>query len=325
MTLFVDQRWNGPHGIGRYATEVNQRLEVPHSPYGIAGRPMSVSSQLKALNPLHFIGMSNTFYSPGFYVPLVTTGTVVPTIHDLIHLNFPEERSTTKTAYYKLLRLKLLDQPLIFTVSKFSRDEIGNWLGDKFQGNIVVTGNGLSDTFKQNRRTSNPYQDDVIKVYIPGSEKPHKNVLTQLKACATVNTQQQLRVYLTGNYSTKFRNEASKLGIEIQYKGFLTETELCLLYANVDLVLFCSKYEGYGLPIIEAYSQGTPVITSDITSMPEVSENPEMLASPNSIEEISSRIEQVTSKSIIPIKANKSCDWDNVANIVSANLSKLTS
>ena len=212
------------------------------------------------------------------------------TLHDLIHLNFKEEQSTAKSLYYALLKSKLLQAPLVFTVSEYSKHEIKAWLGERYTGEIIVTGNGLSDAFHSNLRATQPFTQEHISVYIPGSEKAHKNIFAQLQACSINEYKDLISVYLTGIFSDDFKNQAVKTGLNIHYLGFVSETELARLYAKVDLVLFCSLYEGFGLPIIEAESQATPVITSNITSMPEIAGPNTLLADPTCIEEISHNI-----------------------------------
>jgi glycosyltransferase involved in cell wall biosynthesis len=77
----------------------------------------------------------------------------------------------------------------------------------------------------------------------------------------------------------------------------LTDIDLARLYRTVDLLVYPSFYEGFGLPVLEAMACGTPVITSNTSSLPEIAENAALLVDPNDVEEIGFAMRQVLSDS----------------------------
>ena len=100
-TLLADDRWIGPHGIGRFAHELRQRLPALRPlpafwPLLHPLEPVLLTGILCVLRPL-------VYFSPGFNPPVRSPGPFVFTIHDLIHLYVPAEASRTKQAYYRLV------------------------------------------------------------------------------------------------------------------------------------------------------------------------------------------------------------------------------
>jgi glycosyltransferase involved in cell wall biosynthesis len=81
----------------------------------------------------------------------------------------------------------------------------------------------------------------------------------------------------------------------VEWKSFVNDQELSALYQNAYCLLFPSFYEGFGLPIVEAQSFGVPVITSNVSSMPEVAGDGGLLVDPCSIEGIKNTLEQLLS------------------------------
>lgn len=79
----------------------------------------------------------------------------------------------------------------------------------------------------------------------------------------------------------------------INYKGLTTDDELANLYRSAYIFLFPSLYEGFGIPVLEAMATGTPVITSNVTSLPEICNNSALLINPQNINEIVSSIERI--------------------------------
>ncbi|MEH7032038.1 glycosyltransferase family 1 protein, partial [Priestia megaterium] len=78
---------------------------------------------------------------------------------------------------------------------------------------------------------------------------------------------------LVGGTSSKVFGEGTELSQKIRHLGYVTDDELIALYSNAKAFIFPSKYEGFGLPPVEAMSQGCPVIASNCASIPEVLEN----------------------------------------------------
>ena len=91
----------------------------------------------------------------------------------------------------------------------------------------------------------------------------------------------------------RVHTEIKKFSHDIIFKGFISETELKTYYANAKVLAYPSFYEGFGLPPLEAMASGTPVITSNTSSLPEVVEDAALMIDPNNIDEISKALETV--------------------------------
>jgi len=79
----------------------------------------------------------------------------------------------------------------------------------------------------------------------------------------------------------------------VVFTGYVSQEKLPCLYRNADLFVFPSLYEGFGLPVLEAMACGTPVITSNTSSLPEVAGDAAVLVDPYSVEDIADAMERV--------------------------------
>jgi glycosyltransferase involved in cell wall biosynthesis len=101
------------------------------------------------------------------------------------------------------------------------------------------------------------------------------------------------RLHIIGKISDKQIEWLKTLNLDFKVDYNLTDDAMCQAYENADALLFCSTLEGFGMPILEAQSVGRVVITSNVSSMPEVAGNGAVLVDPLSISAIRAAIEQV--------------------------------
>ena len=153
-----------------------------------------------------------------------------------------------------------------------------------------------------------------------GNRKLHKNEDRALRAFAQANIDKNIHVLFSGKPSDQLANTAKELQIEdrVKFLGRLSEDELASTYKGALCLLFPSLYEGFGLPVIEAMACGTPVITSNTTSLVEIANNSCELIDPTKIEQISKAIEKILDNielrkkyveyGLINIQAYKWCD-----------------
>lgn len=111
---------------------------------------------------------------------------------------------------------------------------------------------------------------------------PNKNIPNLIKALKGINC----RLRIIGNLTDDLISALENGGIDYENAYGLDDLEMRREYENADIVSFCSTFEGFGLPIIEAHSMQTPVITSDISPLREVSNGAAFLANPAAVESI---------------------------------------
>lgn len=286
--VIFDTRWFGEHGIGRFATEVYD--EDFFQPIKLKGNPVSIFDVIKLTIYLFF--NKNFFFSPGFNAPFFFLHRTAITIHDLNHIDVDANTSFLKKLYYNIvLKRACRKAALIFTVSEFSKGRIVDWSGinpDK----VKVVYNGVSSAFHQDVQ---PYLPGFPYIFIVGNRKLHKNEDRALRAFAQADIDKNIHVLFSGKPSDQLVNTAKELQIEdrVKFLGRLSEDELASTYKGALCLLFPSLYEGFGLPVIEAMACGTPVITSNTTSLVEIANNSCELIDPTKIEEISKAIEKI--------------------------------
>ena len=219
----------------------------------------------------------------GFRIPQAKTCKIVVTIHDLIPYFLPEmvrpsflKRFTREMPYI----VERADQ--IVTVSEASKRDIISVFGIE-PAKITVLPSAPSVAYRPlspeatGRRLASTYGIKRRFILYVGGLNPRKNVAELIQAYAKINRElrdgQQLLI-LGPECKHRFRLQllAEALGLKdrVIFPGFVANGDLPLFYNGADLFVYPSLYEGFGLPPIEAMACGTPVITSNVSSLPEV-------------------------------------------------------
>jgi glycosyltransferase involved in cell wall biosynthesis len=289
--IYFDNRWNGNHGIGRFSSELEQRLPGL-VPLRIIGPKLSPFDPLAGA--LALAGRSRgCFLSPGFNPPLRSPIPFAFTIHDLVHLKVPGESTAMRRLYYtSVVRPGARKAWRILTVSEYSRQDILDWTGLKPEA-VEVVGNGVSPAFTPSgagRRERKPYLLHV------GRRAAHKNIATLLRAYAASHAASELELWFTGEPDAQTEAQASEAGVRerVRFAGPIDDARLAQLYREAVALVFPSLHEGFGLPIVEAMASGTPVVTSNTTSMPEIAgEDNALLVDPADAEALAAAIDRV--------------------------------
>jgi glycosyltransferase involved in cell wall biosynthesis len=294
--LLADYRWIGPHGIGRFASEIRQRLPALRPlpafwPLLHPLEPVLLAGVLCAFRPL-------VYFSPGFNPPAWSPGPFVFTLHDLIHLHVPAEASRAKRVYYHLVVRPAAHRAYrVLTVSHYTHQEIVEWSGLPAE-RVVVVGNGVGPAFTPagvHHTPGYPY------LFYVGNHKPHKNLARLLQGFAHSGLQRDLYLVLTGMPDAALSQQTTALQLQdrVVYAGHLTETELAAYYRGAVAVVCPSLYEGFGLCPLEAMACGTPVVTSNLTALPEVVGDAAVLVNPYDVEAIAWGIQRVVEDSAL--------------------------
>lgn len=235
---------------------------------------------------------ARVFHSPNYMIPFLAfrrnaAGPLrcVTTIHDLIPLRFPDHAPKSKKTrllpvFRALLREAARRSTCILTVSHTSRRDIIELLGAPPE-RVRAVYNGVADVFiragtLEDEAPARDAADGFTLLYV-GRADPYKNIAVLLQAVAQLRREQHLNVKLciAGSPDPRYPEPAAlarELGIAdvVQWTGYLPDDELVRTYRRADLLVHPSRYEGFGLQILEAMACGTPVLSSNAGSLPEV-------------------------------------------------------
>jgi glycosyltransferase involved in cell wall biosynthesis len=293
--LLVDARWSAATptrdalGIGRFAREVLPRLPAADALDG--GLPL-----LHRLEPLWLAAVlahrrPHVYFSPGFNAPAWSPVPIVFCIQDLIHLTFEAESSTAKRAYYRsVVRPAGRRARAVCTASRFARDEVQAWLGEK--ACVVAVGAGVGSEFTP--QGSRARRERQYLLYV-GNRKPHKNLHRLLEAFARSGLASEAALVLTGPPDPATAAHARRLAIDrqVEFIGDVTDSELAALYRGALATALPSLYEGFGLPALESMACGTPVVGSNVTAVPEVVGDAGLLVDPTDADGLADALRRV--------------------------------
>ncbi|CAI0779770.1 D-inositol-3-phosphate glycosyltransferase [Serratia proteamaculans] len=288
--FIFDERWIGEHGIGRFAKEV-RKCNLDFENIGLTGNPAGKLDVLKLTIFLLF-KKDKYYFSPGYNAPYFFINRSVITIHDLNHIDIDSNSSLLKRIYYNYVLKRACKRALIiFTVSNFSKKRIIEW-SNADDNKVIVVGNGVSEEFN---RDVVAYQNGLPYFFIVGNRKDHKNEGNALLAFLNAKISNNYQLIMTGDASPQLTETLVKNNSvnRVKFLGKVTNKELASLYKGATCLLFPSLYEGFGLPVIESMACGTPVITSNTTSLPEVSQGAALLVDPKSLSDITAAIETI--------------------------------
>ncbi len=232
------------------------------------------------------------FCSPGYNAPLFGPVPFVFSVHDLNHLDRPENSSLIKRVYYAtVLKSACRRAAAILTVSNFSHQRIVDWSG--VDGHKVFNvGNGVDQAYMPEGPAHSPGYDYLLMV---GNRKLHKNELRVVAAFAKATLNPSLQLLFTGRSSPQLQLviDQHRLSDRVHFTGFVQEADLPSLYRGAVALIFPSLYEGFGLPVVEAFACGTPVVTSSTTSLPEVAGGAALLVDPLSVDDLAHAMSRV--------------------------------
>ena len=248
-----------------------------------------------------------------FWKPQAIPCPYVVTVHDLLdHLYRVNSASWVKRSlHFEFTKRVLHHAARIFAVSNFSKNDterLFNVPGDK----IEVIYNALDDRFCQGHATdadrkliAERYQVNYPFLLYAGRISPHKNVVRIIEAFSALKGDLEkdgqypdLKLIIIGDELSKhpdLRRTVVRSGVQndVRFLGFIPIEMLRVFYDAAKIFVFPSLYEGFGLPPLEAMAHGTPVVTSNTTSLPEVVGNAAVLVNPENVFEIMRALHRV--------------------------------
>lgn len=227
----------------------------------------------------------------GGTVPFVHPGAVVLTIHDLQSRDLPGNFSLVKRTYLRLMLGRSARAASVVVVpSEFTRQRVVELLGVPPHRVRVVPWAPRPAPHHELRERAGAVEDvpDGPFLLYPAITYPHKNHLTLLDAFARLEgPAAQARLVLTGGSASMeprvlARIEELGLGDRVLRTGRVDQARLEALYAAATAVVVPSRYEGFGLPALEAMTRGCPVVVARSGSLPEIA-RPDDLVDPDDV------------------------------------------
>jgi glycosyltransferase involved in cell wall biosynthesis len=234
-------------------------------------------------------------------------------VHDLLdHLYRVNSASSVKRwLHFEFTKRVLHHAARIFAVSNFSKKDTERLFqvpGDK----IEVIYNALDDRFRQGHATdadrkliAERYQVTYPFLLYAGRISPHKNVVRIIEAFAALKAELEkdgeypdLKLIIIGDELSKHPDLRravikSRVQNDVRFLGFVPIGVLRIFYDLAKIFVFPSLYEGFGLPPLEAMAHGTPVVTSNTSSIPEVVGNAAVMVNPENVFEIMHALHRV--------------------------------
>jgi glycosyltransferase involved in cell wall biosynthesis len=247
------------------------------------------------------------FHAPHYVLPPLVTCPSVVTIHDCIHLMFPQYLPNRAALSYARASISLAARRAtrVITVSESSKRDILRFVRTS-PDKIDVIYNAYDERFGEEPleeavvRVRERYQLQGEFVLYAGNVKPHKNVERLIDAFHVVRQRglDHLKLVVIGDEVSQYaslRRAVHRCNLHryVRFLGYMPEDTLAIMYRLAGVFVFPSLYEGFGLPPLEAMASGTPVVVSNVSSLPEVTGDAAVLVHPLDASDIADGIVRV--------------------------------
>ncbi|HUU36108.1 MAG TPA: glycosyltransferase family 1 protein [Vicinamibacterales bacterium] len=252
---------------------------------------------------------ADLLHEPHYVLSPLTRCRTVVTIHDCIHLRLPEYLPSRAAYLYAhaMIRAAARKADCVLTVSEASKRDILHYTGvspDK----VTVVYNSVDARFAAApaaatiERVQQRFQLDHPFVLYVGNIKPHKNLerLIAAFAAARPDGPEGLKLVVIGDETSNYPSvrqavHRHRLDKHVRFFGFQPASTLVVFYRLAHAFVFPSLYEGFGLPPLEAMANETPVVTSNVSSLPEVAGDAALLVDPYDVASIADGIRRAVS------------------------------
>lgn len=248
------------------------------------------------------------FWGPANFLPPFKACKYVVTIHDISSFIFPQSYPLLRRLYYQsLIKRAVRFADLIISVSEATKKDIIKYFPHAL-GKIYTLHEGVDEIFL---RTIAPEKVKEVKekyrlpenfIFSLGVLEPKKNWERILLGYAELKKElpSSLKLVIGGSKSYGWKNkrifwmvEKLNLADDVIFLGTIPPDDLPAIYTSSSLFLYPSLYEGFGLPVVEAMACGVPVITSNISSLPEVAGDAAILVNPQDVSEMTRAMKEV--------------------------------
>ncbi len=270
---------------GEAWTASDRRVQIRDFESGI----FSISEQLASRK---LYREADVVWTPQYNIPLLYSGNLLVTLHDLCHLAMPETLGgPLQRAYSRFLFSRVAARAsAILCDSEFTADEAHRLLGIEADRLTVaypcLNETWISSTVTGARIRPAPY------LLVVGNVKLNKNVLAAITSFNQIRNRIPHDLVIVGrrdgflNADARIDDALMKSDQRIDFTGHVSDADLRLYYRDADALVFPSKYEGFGYPLVEAMAMECPVACSNASSLPEVAGDAALFFDPNSTDDI---------------------------------------
>ena len=243
---------------------------------------------------------------------------LVITVHDLTPLIFPQYHNWRRRIFFGLfLKHTISISDAIIVDSQSTKKDVATFFSTpENKLNVVHLASNMKAKHAQLPSKYGIEGDYLLYV---GTVEPRKNLLRLIEAFNQLD--QKLKLVIVGVSGWDNKAVYKTKNPNIIFTGYVPEEDLPVFYCNAKLFVYPSLYEGFGFPILEAMNCGCPVITSNVSSMPEVAGDAALLVDPCNVGEIKSAVQRLLSdaklrKRLIDkgIRQASRFSWEKTAN-----------
>lgn len=278
---------------------------------------------------------ADLFFSPDGFLSLKTKVPQVGVIHDINFEHYPEDIPTSARNYLKKYFPRFAKKAThLLTVSEYSKQDICKTYGID-PSKITVAWNGASDAFqpiedKQKELVRNQYSKGKKYLLFVGALHPRKNVKRLIAAYRNLTEEDptfEYELVIVGE--TLWKRSGYDLDIDdqtkshIHFTGHLSLEELARVMASATVFTFVPYFEGFGIPLVEAMRCGTPILSGNRTSLPEVAGDAVLYCDPFDVDDISTKLRDLCSNELLReelckkgLKRSELFSWDKAADTV---------
>lgn len=282
----------------------------PRTPHEVQAIPPTVQNVLWNWLKLNHIRSTfpklDVFHSWDWLQPPDPDLPLVSTIHDLAILHFPETaHPQIKKMHERSWEILKQRQAHIIAVSRATQRDVIELLGfppervHVVYEALPVEHKQVSESLDEETYTAIQTRLGLVKPYIlfVGTREPRKNLSRLIEAWEPLAADFDLIVAGERGWDETTQLEA-RAQDGLRFLGRVSEAELAVLYGEAEVFAYPCLYEGFGLPILEAFYHGTPVLTSSVSSMVEVAGNAAELVDPESVSSIRGGLERLLGESL---------------------------
>ena len=296
-------------------------IEVPFEQERYWGRLVAEQFKVPVLAKKEGLDL---LFTPTVCMPFFCSLPQVVTIHDMIHKSWMRDMSIKNRIFMNIFvdnSIRRADG--VISVSESTLRDIEKYIGASEKVRLIYEGFREIADIDQRRPELIELNNEFA--LIVGAITPRKNIVSSIRAFDRIRNKTDMNLVIAGKKSSGYKevmNCIEKYGLNdrVIAMGPMPDEELAWCYEKASMLLFCSLYEGFGLPPLEAMSKGTAVIASNVSSIPEIVGDAALLVNPNDDKAIADAILRVENdrdlRNVMIEKGYERCkifSWDRAA------------